>query len=255
MTLEEAKNLATNGNIEAALLLGKYYLDQDETSDAIEWFEIAAEDGHMGAMAVLVPLYMNQGHTRNTKMMRQFCGTRNVRDCFLSAYKWGSRVLPFFDDTTTKIGGKTKEEMTAQRDEAAYYAALYSYICDENESALELIPDIHDERTDILRGVLLLEKDGERYKNEGFKLLSKIRNNRAFGESNKDEFEDYVYTQGALYLSLFCREGWVANADINAALDILKFVRGYVKDEEAQARLDKEINRYQPKFFGGYKYV
>jgi len=45
MTLEEAICAANSGDVAAMCLLGKYYLDQKQMSDAMEWFYLAVQHG------------------------------------------------------------------------------------------------------------------------------------------------------------------------------------------------------------------
>lgn len=255
MTLEEAIKAAENGDLSAAFSLGRYYLDQDEHDDAIKWYEVVANADIPNAMTILVPLYMAQGHLRSSKVMRSFYGIEDALSSFLNAYKWSKKLVSIYETATPPVEQHVREKAINNMQEAAYFAALYSYICGKNDDALRIIPNTHDDRTDILRGVLLIEKDADAYIHESLTLLSKIENNRTYGASEKSEVEDDVYVQAALYLSMSYRKGLGASINLEKALNVLKFVRNYAKDEEYIEHLDQEIRRYQPKLFGGYKYV
>ena len=68
MTLEEAKNLAMQGNLDAIMALGGYYFGQnsakenEDIDEAIKWYEKGAEFGYSNCMILASILYNINGH-------------------------------------------------------------------------------------------------------------------------------------------------------------------------------------------------
>ena len=81
MTLEEAKSLAINGDLDAIMALGKYYyLGEEENRDideALKWYELGAKNGYPICMKLASLLY-----TTNAHIMRKIMGSDGVEDVF-----------------------------------------------------------------------------------------------------------------------------------------------------------------------------
>ena len=93
MTLEEAKKLADNGNVQAMLALAEFFdqqNDNEESSDlAKHYYCCAAEAGDLSAIRVLA----QSSHTVAKTMMAMPGSFSHLLPCFEDTYKWTKVLL------------------------------------------------------------------------------------------------------------------------------------------------------------------
>lgn len=94
MTLDEAKRLANNGDLDAIMSLGKYYFGEDENRDineALKWYETGAKFGYPICMKLASILY-----TINAQAIRNIVGSEEgIKTVFQkldSALYWGNKA-------------------------------------------------------------------------------------------------------------------------------------------------------------------
>ncbi len=262
MTLQEVTTLAEQGNLQAMMALGQHYSEQNETDQAIKWYKMAAEHNYPPAMWRAASEYYIKGLIDSTSAMRQFYSIEDILPTFLSAHTWAISFLNQFSPDSRELCGVAIETVLKRIEETGYHAALYGYYSDRNDIALDVLTDlskiygIESSRTKYLRAVLYAEDDSYTNVGEIYRLLSALPQDHTYASAEKEELEDNAYAIAALVLSEYIRKGLGAPcSDINAALSVLHYVEKHIKDAETLEVVRKKINRYQPKLFGGYRYV
>lgn len=85
-------------------------------------------------------------------------------------------------------------------------------------------------------------------------ILTPIIKDTSYAAADKGAWEEDVYTLTALQLSMLYKNNG-SQSDMESAVSLLNFVLRAVKNENNIAILRSELNHYQKKLFGGYKYA
>lgn len=260
MTVEEAKSKAEYGDVNAMVALGDYYMNQEPESvdDAEKWYEMAANHGEPLATKMTVLLKRVQASVGEA--MENVIGTGDVKNRWQETYIWCLRYISVLQNVNGLPDFFNHAEAEKWRSEAAYKLSLYKYATDDykDNEIPELLAGINDDRAAVLLGVVLFEKAATNSEyTVSYRHLSRIVDNDEYLASQKSKWEELVFCQSTMFLSICYREGNFVGIEANLenAMNILKFAKKHIKDKDYIAMLDKQLSHYKPKLFGGYKYI
>lgn len=257
MTLEEGIKLAESGDIGAMISLGNYYIQKKESADdiekAAEWFEKAAKHKVVYAIHMTVLAKKIQAHGGLMVADKVEMGVAFALDEWKSVYEWAAEELNCINN---KVPGSEEIKISdaiQNFEEASYYFALCSYWEDKYAQAVELVCDFDDARSKILCAAarIQLAQTNSDYASAAKLLMSAIEDS-SYAAAEKYAIEEEVYTIAAIQLSMMHRE---LIHDLDAAVSVLQFMANHVRRDKNIQKINSELNRYQKKLFGGYKYV
>lgn len=258
MTIEEAIQLAENGDIGAIISLGDYYMKQNTgegIEEAVKWYEKAAQKNvvyaiHMTVLGKKILAYAGLQIASHGEF-----GTDFLLDDWNEVYDWAAKELECINNNVPGSERIDVNEAVKNFEEASYYLALCYYWGDKYLAVKDLVCDFDDVRSQILHGAALLqlaETNSEVAK--AFKHLDAIIKNAEYAASNKAALEEDVYALAALQISMMYKNAG-SQSDMESAVGVLNYVLNAVKNDNNKQILSGELKHYQKKLFGGYKYV
>lgn len=257
MTLEEGIKLAESGDIGAMISLGDYYIQKKESADdiekAAEWFEKAAEHKVVYAMHMTVLTKKIQAHGGLMVADKVEMGVAFALDEWQSVYEWAAEELECINNNVPGSENIKLADAIQNFEEASYYFALCSHCLGKDEQAVELVCDLNDVRSKILcaGARIQLAQTNSDYASAA-KLLMSVIEDSSYAAAEKYAIEEEVYATAGIQLSMMHR---LLINDLDAAVSVLKFMENNVHREKNIQKVKEELNRYQKKLFGGYKYV
>lgn len=95
MTIQEAEQIARNGDVEMMMTVGEYYLNEDNNTEntmqrldaSLPWFELAAKHGNLRGMEMCSPIMVVKAET-----LRRICGDyrEDIFNFYQAALQWGT---------------------------------------------------------------------------------------------------------------------------------------------------------------------
>lgn len=259
MTLEEAKQLAENGDIGAMISLGDYYIQNqktgDDTEEAAKWYEMAARRKVVYAIHMTVLTKKILAHSGLLVADKVEYGTKFALDEWKDVYEWAAEELDCINNNVPGSEQIKINDAIQNFEEASYYFALCCYWENKYYEASELVSDFDDVRSKILYGAALIQlaqKSNEMAK--AVKILESVIFDKGYAAADKYSLEEDVYALAALQLSMLHREAG-SQSDMEFAVTLLSFISSAVKRDNNKQIINKELSRYQKKLFGGYRYV
>ena len=140
MTLEEAIELAGNGDYEAIMALGKYYFEGDEQNgrdfhESLKWYTLGAEFGYSNCMCLAANLGIILGHT-NRKIMPD--STESQFEYYDNALKWATKAAELGEENASNLILTIKGEMGI----SYHYAAINSSNSELYRKAIDIFQEI-----------------------------------------------------------------------------------------------------------------
>lgn len=257
ITLEEVVELAENGNVDAMIALGRYYAkDLDEHGeDAAKWFESAAKHGDCFGILMTINFKVLTASYRldNVRMF----GYDSVKEPLYEAYPWCTELKNCICNNVPGIENVDSTFANNKINETLYFLARCKYITmDDSDEILPLLEDTSSDPAALLKGVVLFkEANNATEYEEAYLYLSRIVNNDKYANTPKIDDEELIYGQAAAFSSICLRMGLGTKRDVNAAARVLTIALNTLRDEGSKKIISGELQHYQKKAFGGYKYV
>ncbi len=268
MTLSEALELAESGKIFAMMYLGDFFYSQinegnDEAQasayeNALKWYEKAAHLGNINAMYKTAFLYYSDAFSKIILVVKLY-SYEETRPVVEKSYHWYCRIQqidPNFSHSPMRsLDGPLKNFHVV-----TYYTALLTFFQDDdNATAAQIVSNPWDDSSAILRGVARYQASPPTTFDEYRMIcsdISRIVGNASYAAKSKCDLEEFVYAMAAFILSEHWVKGYYGCAvNISAAYNILQYVKSNIKDNCSVQVLDQALSHFQPKLFGGYRYV
>ena len=240
MTIEEAKQMADQGDIGAMCSLGDFYIKQNTgegIKEASKWYELAARKN------VIYAIHM----------------TDFVKKNWEEVYDWASQEIEMLDDNVPGSEKIDIKQAVENYNDAIYYLALCNYELRNYDVVITLLKDIDDKRARILYGSALFDTanydDEYEYAWQQFKFID---GDVEYASAPKAKYEEKIYTVAVLLLSQLYRQGLGekhTKSNLEKSVNLLNFVKSYLTNEGMLELVDEELRHYQKKMLGGYKYV
>ena len=251
MTLEEAKKLADNGNVQAMLAIAKFYDQQndEESGDlAKKYYCRAAEAGDATAIRVLA----QSSHTTAKAMMALPGSFSHLIPCFEDAHKWTKALFEYCNQLNIQ-GGAAEYAFEFYLDAIVWLSAAYNM--DDNYAEIKRITDgIDHPVARAIHGMALHELANTNAEiATAFDLLKNAMHPSFWDKkySDPDTLEVLQVTVGMMLSA-----GYRAyHNNLDAAYNVLTMMLGHVKDAYLREVLQKDLARYKKTLFGGYKYI
>lgn len=262
MTLEEVKQLAEQGDIGAMCSLGDFYIKQNTgegITEAAKWYEMAAERNvvyavHMAVLAKKILSYAGLQIADGSEL-----GWNYIKKDWQETYDWALREMRMLNDKVAGAEKIDRDQAIANYNDALYHLALCNYEQKNYKEVVSLLKDKNEKRAKILYGSALLDManydDEYQYAFQQFKFID---GDVEYASARKSKYEEKVYAVAALALSQTYRLGLGKNdvkPDMEKSVKLLSFVRTYLANAGMKDLVDEELQHYQKKMFGGYKYV
>lgn len=258
MTIEEAIQLAENGDIGAMMALGQYYVQQntgDGISKAAEWYEAAAKQNVVQAMHMTVLCKNMLAYAGLQIAEHDEFGAKFAMDDWKEVYDWAAKELKCINSEVEGAEKVDVDDALKNFTDASYFYALTCYWADQFSLVTALLSDFEDTRSKILYGAALIQlAESNTQMTNAVRLLTPIIKDTAYAAADKAIWEEDVYALTALQLSMLYKNNG-SQSDLELAVSLLTFVLRAVKNENNSTIIRQELNRYQKKLFGGYKYV
>lgn len=252
MTLEEGIRLAQNGDINAMMTVGRYYIGQSEYYKALEYCEMAGEEGvgegmmlSMELRSLLADSYMD---------LREF---EKAIQYYEKSYYWCRYI--------SNIGNTSDAGIFSDEDyDGAYHRALHVlfnsgiafFFLKKHQEGLDATMGMETPKIKMLHGIHLFmsSNDIDSIK-QAVQEMHVIETSGFYVPSETSYFSDNMIATAAESLALVYREGLFGPSNMENAVRILTNTRDMLQDQGQKQRLHKEICRYQKKMFGGYTYL
>ena len=252
MTLEEAKKLADNGNVQAMLALAKFYDQQDADEESVDlakhYYCCAAEAGDPTAIRVLA----QSSHTTAKAMMALPGSFSHLLPCFEDAYKWNKALFELCNQLNIQ-GEAAKNILEFYLDSIVWLSAAYNM--DDNYAEIKRITDgVNHPVAKAIHGMALHELANTNAEiATAFDFLKNAMHPSFWDKKYSDPgtLEVLQVTVGMM-LSTGYR---VYYNNLDAAYNVLATMLDHVKDTYLREVLQKNIAQYKKTLFGGYKYI
>lgn len=257
MTLEEAKSLAEQGNVDAMMALADYYSQQKDDEDAInvafQYYEQAAEAGEPNAilkMAQTSRMTAGVGFS----MMESVGRIDSMIEDIEKAYHWASML----EAAVRRLNITNQETLEFVRENLivaiSRLSTVYYYDQKYDEMA-KITKDIEHPYAQAIYGLALFEaaETDEEYA----KTIPYLRNIENVACWNKDyqstKFSQGVLADTATYLSTIYR---LISGNIDASREALMLIVNNSQNESLRDQAKKDIaDHYKKKLLGGYTYI
>ena len=246
MTIEEAIQLANNGNMGAAIGLGDYYWGQKEYDEAEKWYQPAAEQDIIYAIHMMV--YIGLMHGYAGMAVANSSSLPFVRDDWEIAYKWITKELSCLESNNPGSEEINRQEVQEHMFEISYNLALCYYKENNYKKTIELISGYQDSRSKILLGVALVGVEDFANALKAFEGSVQDRN---YDPCKHSSCEEGVYAIAIVQTSRLYK---ITN-DLDHAVIILQYGLDAVKEEKNKNYIAKELTHYRKKLFDGYTYI
>ena len=253
MTLEEAKKLADNGDVQAMLALAKFYDQQDDDDEeaydlAKHYWSCAAEAGDLTAIGVLA----ESSHTGAKAVMALPGNFSHLLPYFEDAYKWNKALFELCNQLNIQ-GEAAEHAFEFYLDTIVWLSAAYNM--DDNYAEIKRITDSVDHPVaKAIHGLALHELANTNAEiATAFDFLKNAMHPSFWDEkyATPDTLEVLQATVG-MALSTGYR---VYYNNLEAAYNVLAMMLGHLKDADLREVVQKHISRYKKTLFGGYKYI
>lgn len=257
MTLDEAKALAEQGNVDAMMALASYYKTENNDEEASRYYELAAERGDLRAIHRVSQSASNMAHF-SMKLIEEGGkhpgGSGGLENDLKKSLYWATKLAngsKTIDDPSGNLVETTNEIML---EELSRLSGLY-YLQKNFDELARVTKDIDAPYARAVHGyaLFMLSKDYSGYK-AAFDLLKNIENSLCWKEDYQNAvltralLIDMVDTLTALYRTL--------DEDVDAAYHVLEIALANLTDESDRDDVRKIMTtHYRKKLLGGYTYV
>lgn len=252
MTLGEAIQAAKNGDTNAMMAVGQYFLDQKEPLEAIAYLEMAGESGICKGMQMSMILrfsiadqYKNSGNfeeaIKNYDKACHWCGNilniRNTNQAELFTEKEYKQAYEIATNSLFNVGGVC--------------------FCMKNyKEGLNATEGLQTDKIRMMHGLLLfMSNENGDIQRQAVKEMLVIENDGFYMPSQNDRFADMMISFAARALAMVFRMGMFGAPNLLNSVQILTNAKNMIQNQEESHGLQEEINRYKRNTLGGYTYT
>lgn len=250
MTLEEAIQMANNGNTSAMLAVGDSYFENKDFTEALKYYEMAGEDGSCLGMQKSMLLRCIMART-----LRDLHAWDDVVKHCEKMYYWSRYILNIQKTSDAGLFSKEDYDKAYQNALQALYVGGMAYWFQKDfQNALEASVGLENAQLQILHGLSLFYLANS--EDELRKVLQelKILETSDWYPNDADHYDDVIFTVAAQTLALLYREGILGKPDLQHAHQALLSVYNVVKSADQKAKLSSELGHYYMSRFGGFTY-
>lgn len=256
MTLGEAIQAAKNGDVNAMMAVGQYYIDNNQVSEAIEYIEMAGEEGVAKAMLMAMPLRVIMAQA--TKDLGDLEGSIKHYE---KIYYWSRYIINIGDTSDAGIFTEEDYQMAYEYGlNALFDGGVAYFFLGRLNDALDASEGLQNIKLQVLHGLALFNiatNDSELH--TAFQELQIVEKNDFYVKGGFcDNYDDMIVAMAAQSQALMYREGITGTQDLGTAYNILKLASDVIKSPKAKAQVDTELAHYKPQIIrgrlGGYRY-
>lgn len=252
MTLEEAKNLAEQGDVGAMGSLGNYFWEQENIEEAAKWFDLAAQHNIVYAAHMAVKAHNIIAISALAIVNKVEYGWAFARDDTKAAFDASVTEMTLLRDQAPGYDNVNPDEAYSDFVNNAYRYALCSYEMGDKEEAIRILDGNEKPEARVLYGQALIESSiGDENVGAAFDGL------RCLESADLGEAEEELYARAVFTLSMMYREGIPERsvpANLEKSVMLLAKASERLKDPKFKGIIDTELSRYKKKMFGGYRY-
>ncbi len=247
---EHMKKQADAGNTAAMRILASLYREDGDLEQAIEWAHKAVDNNDSESLGLAALLHYERLLNRAAQMPAGAEGVFEDSDALIS-------IIPIYmillHNGTIKKDEQLSETLMKAA-EFAYYCYSFMMYCGDKgkpidiDKAIEMINTVPGTRAKLLYGAILAEKGQHK---EAFPILEEGLRDVGYRDTDKGFMENMVYATAILYVSATARQ----NGNLERAVTIINNAISGIKDEDMYQDIKSELNKYQKKMLGGWKYV
>lgn len=263
MTLEEAKELAAQGDLGAVCSLGDYYmLDQQDMEEAEKWYEIAAKQDVFYAVHQLVGVERMKALAALMIADREEIeyGWYFAGQDWQKLYDWSLKELNMINASVPGSETVDTDKVFKDLKDTVFHLALCNYEQRNYEKIVSLLKGIVSEtREQMLYGSAVFETaETEQDYEYAYEMFQAVVADNNYATATKSRHEETIYVIMTITLAGFYREGLGergAVPNIEKAVNVLTTIQQNLQNEKAKMIMEAELQHYQKKIFGGYKYI
>ena len=253
MDINEIEALANNGDTKAMVDVGNYYFQLNTGHDisiAAEWYEKAAEQG-----SALGILHSMLAHAILAAAAEGVGAWELAYEDWDKVYDHADKFLDICNQLRA-TNDVSSEENTAYscRDDALYGVMKCFWHNKEYDNVTDIeISDKDSAKIHVLYGLCLWREGKYR---EAIPHLQAVESDE-YINTVKNDHDYMIYSESAFLLSGVYRIGstGLIPSDINKAKELLTSAYYHINNPVAKEIIAEELNKYQKKLFGGYKYI
>lgn len=251
--LDRLIQAAESGDIQAMATLIQHYFSQKDIPEAKKWAERAVEAGSVVGYyysMVIHGLEMSVGYLlrRWDELLKNADIVVSRADVLLNAQREGTISLEDSDLNT----------VISTRNDGLYGGAYAIWAGKMSGDYFQRVIDRLD-GVDTMNALTLLGLCCFRKGNveRAFPILKKVYEDKEYRGKKESFFHEAVYVEAMHSLSEIYRLGHprLVSIDLNKAVEILTTVVNCIEDEDLRGVLQRELNKYHKKLFGGYRYI
>ena len=254
MTLEEAKTLADQGNINAMAALGDYYSkqdDEDAVDIAYQYYERAAEGGDWNS-TVNMAQSTDRAASFAFAMIEEGKRLTSMDADIEKAFYWAGK----FDSLARSLNKSPDVLELAEENLLTAVSRLGTlYYFDEKYKDLARITkDIKYPYAQALYGLALFQlSDSDSELTDAFRALRNVENEACWKNELQGKFSRMLPVQAGLHLSAMYR---ILEKDIDSAYRVLDMIASRTIDDSVRQDVREEMaSHFRKKLFGGYAYI
>ncbi len=250
MTLEELRQAAEGGDMDAMIKLGDTLYEMQRTGSvpegfggALEWYTRAAENG---SLVGVIKAMMFHDNIVVTAKARNYW--KLVKESGEESLKYASVAL-----AVTNLAAKYRTMAHEIANNARYHLALaYFFQDDDMDTCISCLREMDSQEppiANILLGICLLRTNCV---DEAYHYLSPLRGRRnQILPRPAAPAEESLVGLAFFYLSVIYR---TVKNDLETAHSVLEEGLQSVEDQDGQELLREDLARYRKGLFGGYRY-
>lgn len=253
MTLEEAKALAEQGDVDAMMALASYYSEEGDAEESLHYYELAAEGNNLEALSRMVEASSRMAAFSLTmfEARKYVSGTEESVE---KAYYWAIK----FAAAVNKLENPAQELREYANDSlllAVSRLAVVYCLGKKFDALARITKSIDDPFAQAFYGFALFKlSDRNEEIMASFELLKNLENALCWkAEYQKSLLLRALLTEMAVDLSEMYR---LFASDVDSAYRVLEKALGYLTDDSAKEDIENVMStHYRKKLFGGYAYI
>lgn len=254
MTLEEAKTLADQGNINAMVALGDYYSkqeDEDAMEIAFQYYERAAEGGDWNS-TVKMAQTTSQVAAVMFAMIEDGKHFTSMDADFEKAFYWASKLDNLV--RSLNINPDVQEFVEENLLTAVSRLGTLYYFDEKYKDLARITVDIEHPYAQALYGLALFQlSDSDSEVADAFRALRNVENEACWKKELQGKFSRMLPVEAGLHLSAMYR---ILENDIDSAYRVLDMIASRTVDESIRQDVrGKMASHFRKKLFGGYAYI
>lgn len=251
MDINEIKQLAENGDINACITMGKYCYNQKQNAEgmkeALEWYLIAADQGSLEAIKMVILTKKIFAHADIQMAADISSNYENVGNEWDEVGDWAEKLMELADG---------KEELNQLYQfafnewlEAMYRLGVCAYFSGQKDAVLNMFKSQNATKFLVLKGVALdIQTEDDLV--TVYEWLKSIETKEYFSMI-EFKLEEQIAAFGALRISLYYR---IIKNDNTAAVSFLSNIAESFSNAGCKDAILGELSLYKKKMFGGYSY-